>query len=221
MGFLSGVLVQLYNLIGMTIIVGVSYLCYRVTGNIPMSGGVIFLGWVVFECIKYLVRKFKRTEADTNLHLLSRIGGAFISGFMGLIFGGAVLSALYISEGFIVRIIPSGEIILKGSVFYSVFSRSTYVNSLPLVKSMRNLNNLMSGNLDEDDKEEVESVIARLKEIPSVKAVMEDEQLRDSIRCGDYYKVFSNPNFQRLMRDKQFLEEFTSLLGDDSLPEEK
>ena len=211
-GFAAGMLKQFLGILGIIVSLFAGYLFYKNTGNLLLVAVVIAVAGLIFKIAIYVIKKiyFNLRKEKERISLYSRMGGMLIGGFKGAAYVFIVLICIYSFEGIVGAASPDIARYFEDSFFYSYLKQGNLLSGAPLLKKIHFASKLISkkaaGNLLEND-----AAIYKLRQNPSVKAVLEDKELQQSMQNKDYGRILSNPKFIELLRDKEFLNQIASV----------
>ncbi len=221
-GFAAGVLRQFLGVLGVIVSLFVGYLFYKNTGNLLFVTVVIVAAGVIFKIIVYAIRKiyFILRKEKEKISFCSRMGGLLIGGFKGAVYVFIVLVCVYLFEGIVRTANPGIAGHFEDSLFYSYFKQSNLLSNVGPLRKIHFACKLISkksvGNLLAND-----AAIYKLRQNPSVKAVLEDKELQQDMQNKDYRRILSNSKFIELLRDKEFLNLISSVDYEDIYKQQK
>lgn len=221
-GFATGMLRQLCGLFRIIFSLFVGYLFYKKTGNLLLLPVVVIATGIIFSVIVYIIRKVHRgwQKEKPKTSLFSRVGGGLTGGFKGMALACIALICMYLFTGVFIGINPAISEYVENSYFHSCLKQR---NLLPATGVLRNI--YFAGKLLNEDLivelSENSEIISRLRKNPSIRAILKDEKLQQSIQNKDYKELFSNPKFLKLFKDKDFLNQIYSIDYEDIYNKQK
>ncbi len=188
-----------------------TYVCYKRGVNVFLLPLVFIAVALVFNfCARLLIRLFSHPADDRHgVSSFSRLIGGLIGGLKGLALAVSLLFCIQLLAGPLNRIYPAVGAYLEGSALNSYFKqiiRSSDVNAAKAVYYAGEL-------LKREPKKSFlpDETVRNLQSNSSLKAVIEDEDLMQSLKGGDYKKIFSSQKFLNLLKDKEFLGRIASI----------
>ena len=178
-----------------------------VYGHFKSGGSVLFL-FQVFILVNiglhaaFWVVKKSLKQGDAKLSFSCRIGGGAIGFFKGVVFVLIVLAASRFFGAMITAAVGEITTYTRTSTLYKI----SRVFNWPWVKETVESSRENQGPFTLSP----EAATTLIKN-DSVRAIVEDEQLKEYIRQKDYRKVLSNPKFLDLLNDKEFLKQAVAL----------
>ncbi|HBU09100.1 MAG TPA: hypothetical protein DEA99_08045 [Candidatus Omnitrophica bacterium] len=178
-----------------------AYIYFKSGGSLLFLFQVFILVNIGLQVAFWVVKRLLK-QGDANLSLSCRIGGGVIGFFKGAVF---VLIAL-VALRFFGAMIPTAAYDINKYTQTSALYKISRVFNWPRVQETAESLKENQGPLTLPP----EAVNTLIKN-DSVRAILEDEQLKEYIRQKDYRKILSNPKFVSLLNDKEFLKQAVAL----------
>ncbi|HBG64431.1 MAG TPA: hypothetical protein DDX16_09425 [Candidatus Omnitrophica bacterium] len=178
-----------------------AYIYFKSGGSLLFLFQVFILVNIGLQVAFWVVKRLLK-QGDANLSLSCRIGGGVIGFFKGAVFVLIALAALR----FFGAMIPTATYDINKYTQTSALYKISRVFNWPRVQETAESLKENQGPLTLPP----EAVNTLIKN-DSVRAILEDEQLKEYIRQKDYRKILSNPKFVSLLNDKEFLKQAVAL----------
>lgn len=203
-GYMSGILRKILNITVSIISLAVSIICYNKGAGLLSAIFLFILVSLVLNIAVWLWLRMKNKDGRQE-SFFSRMAGGIAGGLEGAIYVLIMLTTVNSLRSVVSAVNPAIARQLESSSLFS---------------SYRKLNNgdfIQVNNKEERKKIELDPrTVDRLRENPSIKAVLEDKQLISSMQKKDYAGIFSNPAFLKIINDKKLLEELMGALPKDN-----
>jgi uncharacterized membrane protein required for colicin V production len=211
-GFVSGLLTQICGLLSIIFSLSVGYLFYEWTGNLLFSSLILIAALIGFRILIHIIKRiyFGLRKKRPKLSFNSRILGGLIGSFKGGACASMALIFVYLFSGILGKVAPAITEHLEKSLFYSHLRQLKLLSSVGTFKNIYFASKLLGEDLDIKLSDNY-PVLDELRNNPSFRAILEDEELLQSIQDKDYKKVLSHPKFLNLLNDKDFLRIISSI----------
>lgn len=200
-GYSKGFVKEAFGIASVIISALAAYIYFKSGGSLLFLFQVFILVNIGLQVAFWVVKRLLK-QGDANLSLSCRIGGGVIGFFKGAVFVLIALAALR----FFGAMIPAASYDINKYTQTSALYKISRVFNWPLVKETAESLKENQGPLTLPP----EAVNTLIKN-DSVRAILEDEQLKEYIRQKDYRKILSNPKFVSLLNDKEFLKQAVAL----------
>ena len=200
-GYSKGFVKEAFGIASVIISALAAYIYFKSGGSLLFLFQVFILVNIGLQVAFWVVKRLLK-QGDANLSLSCRIGGGVIGFFKGAVFVLIALAALR----FFGAMIPTATYDINKYTQTSALYKISRVFNWPLVKETAESLKENQGPLTLPP----EAVNTLIKN-DSVRAILEDEQLKEYIRQKDYRKILSNPKFVSLLNDKEFLKQAVAL----------
>ena len=200
-GYSKGFVKEAFGIASVIISALAAYIYFKSGGSLLFLFQVFILVNIGLQVAFWVVKRLLK-QGDANLSLSCRIGGGVIGFFKGAVFVLIALAALR----FFGAMIPAASYDINKYTQTSTLYKISRVFNWPLVKETAESLKENQGPLTLP----TEAVNTLIKN-DSVRAILEDEQLKEYIRQKDYRKILSNPKFVSLLNDKEFLKQAVAL----------
>ena len=200
-GYSKGFVKEAFGIASVIISALAAYIYFKSGGSLLFLFQVFILVNIGLQVAFWVVKRLLK-QGDANLSLSCRIGGGVIGFFKGAVFVLIALAALR----FFGAMIPAASYDINKYTQTSTLYKISRVFNWPLVKETAESLKENQGPLTLPP----EAVNTLIKN-DSVRAILEDEQLKEYIRQKDYRKILSNPKFVSLLNDKEFLKQAVAL----------
>jgi len=203
-GFLKGFLQKAFGVLSFAIGVVAAYAYYKNGGTLFKVMLVFILANLVLRVLFWVLKKMLRGNIE-GPSFFSRVGGGIIGGAEGALCVLAVLVLLHFLNGMAGAAHPGIPRVLENSLFYSRYKEFSKSSNIPGVKETFAMGESLKGK---QKKLVLDPAAAgKLRDNPSIKAILEDKQLLESIQKKDFAKIISNPKFIKLLSDKELLKQ--------------
>ena len=200
-GYSKGFVKEAFGIASVIISVLAAYIYFKSGGSLLFLFQVFILVNIGLQVAFWVVKRLLK-QGDANLSLSCRIGGGVIGFFKGAVFVLIALAALR----FFGAMIPAASYDINKYTQTSTLYKISRVFNWPRVQETAESLKENQGPLTLPP----EAVNTLIKN-DSVRAILEDEQLKEYIRQKDYRKILSNPKFVSLLNDKEFLKQAVAL----------
>lgn len=200
-GYSKGFVKEAFGIASLAISALAAYIYFK-SGGSPLFLFQVFILVNIGLHLAFWAVKKSLKRGDAKLSLSCRIGGGVIGFFKGAVSVLITLAALRFFGAMITTAVGDINKYTQASTLY----RISRVFNWPPVKEINELSRENQGQFTLPP----EAVAALIKN-DSVRAVVEDEKLKEHIRQKDYRKILSNPKFLNLLNDKEFLKQATAL----------
>jgi len=200
-GYSKGFVREAFGIASVIISALAAYIYFKSGGSLLFLFQVFILVNIGLQVAFWVVKRLLK-QGDANLSLSCRIGGGVIGFFKGAVF---VLIAL-VALRFFGAMIPTAAYDINKYTQTSALYKISRVFNWPRVQETAESLKENQGPLTLPP----EAVNTLIKN-DSVRAILEDEQLKEYIRQKDYRKILSNPKFVSLLNDKEFLKQAVAL----------
>ncbi len=211
LGVLSGILKQILGILCWGLSFYGGYLFYEKGGSLFYVPLVIIGIAIVFKITTKVIKSIFFPYKERRISFCSRLGGAFIGGLKGVCF---VFLLLIIIHFFSHTLLSNNDYLrnyLGGSFFYS-FLKNNNLLGISIIGGEKD-GSIISDKNFQNKLFQDEEFLNILRNNPSLKEILEDEELVESIRKKDYKVLLSNPKFFNLFRDKKFLDKLSRFLS--------
>ncbi|MDO8748833.1 MAG: CvpA family protein [Candidatus Omnitrophota bacterium] len=199
-GYSKGFVKEAFGIASVIISALAAYIYFKSGGSLLFLFQVFILVNIGLHVAFWVVKKLLK-QGDAKLSLSCRIGGGAIGFFKGAVF---VLIALAALRFFGAMITTAAYDINKYTQTSTLYKISRVFNWPPVKEAESLKENQGPFTLP---PEAVNTLIKN----DSVRAILEDEQLKEHIRQKDYRKILSNPKFLSLLNDQEFLKQAVAL----------
>ncbi len=200
-GYSKGFVKEAFGIASVIISALAAYIYFKSGGSLLFLFQVFILVNIGLQVAFWVVKRLLK-QGDANLSLSCRIGGGVIGFFKGAVFVLIALAALR----FFGAMIPTATYDINKYTQTSALYKISRVFNWPRVQETAESLKENQGPLTLPP----EAVNTLIKN-DSVRAILEDEQLKEYIRQKDYRKILSNPKFVSLLNDKEFLKQAVAL----------
>ena len=200
-GYSKGFVREAFGIASVIISALAAYIYFKSGGSLLFLFQVFILVNIGLQVAFWVVKRLLK-QGDANLSLSCRIGGGVIGFFKGAVFVLIALAALR----FFGAMIPTATYDINKYTQTSALYKISRVFNWPRVQETAESLKENQGPLTLPP----EAVNTLIKN-DSVRAILEDEQLKEYIRQKDYRKILSNPKFVSLLNDKEFLKQAVAL----------
>ena len=200
-GYSKGFVKEAFGIASVIISALAVYIYFKSGGSLLFLFQVFILVNIGLQVAFWVVKKLLK-QGDAKLSLSCRLGGGVIGFFKGAVF---VLIAL-VALRFFGAMIPTAAYDINKYTQTSALYKISRVFNWPRVQETAESLKENQGPLTLPP----EAVNTLIKN-DSVRAILEDEQLKEYIRQKDYRKILSNPKFVSLLNDKEFLKQAVAL----------
>ena len=200
-GYSKGFVKEAFGIASVIISALAAYIYFKSGGSLLFLFQVFILVNIGLQVAFWVVKRLLK-QGDANLSLSCRIGGGVIGFFKGAVFVLIALAALR----FFGAMIPTATYDINKYTQTSALYKISRVFNWPRVQETAESLKESQGPLTLPP----EAVNTLIKN-DSVRAILEDEQLKEYIRQKDYRKILSNPKFVSLLNDKEFLKQAVAL----------
>lgn len=200
-GYSKGFVKEAFGIASVIISALAAYIYFKSGGSLLFLFQVFILVNIGLQVAFWVVKRLLK-QGDANLSLSCRIGGGVIGFFKGAVFVLIALAALR----FFGAMIPAASYDINKYTQTSALYKISRVFNWPRVQETAESLKENQGPLTLPP----EAVNTLIKN-DSVRAILEDEQLKEYIRQKDYRKILSNPKFVSLLNDKEFLKQAVAL----------
>ena len=200
-GYSKGFVKEAFGIASVIISALAVYIYFKSGGSLLFLFQVFILVNIGLQVAFWVVKRLLK-QGDANLSLSCRIGGGVIGFFKGAVFVLIALAALR----FFGAMIPTATYDINKYTQTSALYKISRVFNWPRVQETAESLKENQGPLTLPP----EAVNTLIKN-DSVRAILEDEQLKEYIRQKDYRKILSNPKFVSLLNDKEFLKQAVAL----------
>jgi len=200
-GYSKGFVKEAFGIASVIISALAAYIYFKSGGSLLFLFQVFILVNIGLQVAFWVVKRLLK-QGDANLSLSCRIGGGVIGFFKGAVFVLIALAALR----FFGAMIPTAAYDINKYTQTSALYKISRVFNWPRVQETAESLKENQGPLTLPP----EAVNTLIKN-DSVRAILEDEQLKEYIRQKDYRKILSNPKFVSLLNDKEFLKQAVAL----------
>ena len=200
-GYSKGFVKEAFGIASVIISALAVYIYFKSGGSLLFLFQVFILVNIGLQVAFWVVKRLLK-QGDANLSLSCRIGGGVIGFFKGAVFVLIALAALR----FFGAMIPAASYDINKYTQTSTLYKISRVFNWPRVQETAESLKKNQGPLTLPP----EAVNTLIKN-DSVRAILEDEQLKEYIRQKDYRKILSNPKFVSLLNDKEFLKQAVAL----------
>ena len=200
-GYSKGFVKEAFGIASVIISALAAYIYFKSGGSLLFLFQVFILVNIGLQVAFWVVKKLLK-QGDAKLSLSCRLGGGVIGFFKGAVF---VLIAL-VALRFFGAMIPTATYDINKYTQTSALYKISRVFNWPRVQETAESLKENQGPLTLPP----EAVNTLIKN-DSVRAILEDEQLKEYIRQKDYRKILSNPKFVSLLNDKEFLKQAVAL----------
>ena len=200
-GYSKGFVKEAFGIASVIISALAVYIYFKSGGSLLFLFQVFILVNIGLQVAFWVVKRLLK-QGDANLSLSCRIGGGVIGFFKGAVF---VLIAL-VALRFFGAMIPTAAYDINKYTQTSALYKISRVFNWPRVQETAESLKENQGPLTLPP----EAVNTLIKN-DSVRAILEDEQLKEYIRQKDYRKILSNPKFVSLLNDQEFLKQAVAL----------
>src|SRR3989339_29299 len=200
-GYSKGFVKEAFGIASVIISALAAYIYFKSGGSLLFLFQVFILVNIGLHVAFWVVKKLLK-QGDAKLSLSCRLGGGVIGFFKGAVF---VLIAL-VALRFFGAMIPTAAYDINKYTQTSALYKISRVFNWPRVQETAESLKENQGPLTLPP----EAVNTLIKN-DSVRAILEDEQLKEYIRQKDYRKILSNPKFVSLLNDKEFLKQAVAL----------
>lgn len=201
-GYYKGFIKEAFGIVSVIISALVTYIYFKNGGSL-ISLSLVFIFTNLGLTVAFRVMKMPVKQGETKLPIFYRLGGGAVGFFKGVAFMLIVLAALRFFGGMINTAVGDINKYTKASVLYGRYQE---ILNVPRVKETAASLKEQQGPLTLSPE-----AVNKLTENNSVRAILEDQQLKESIRRKDYSKILSNPKFHNLLNDKEFLKQVVAL----------
>jgi len=206
-GFLKGFLRKALGVLSFVIGAAVAYGFYKNgSGLLRVSLIFIFIN-LGLQVAFWVFRKVRKKAVKPSLS--SRLGGGIIGIFEGALYVLVIVVSLRFVNGIFGAAIPAVRQSLEGSFFYSRYQDVSTASRPPAVKETHRVELVLGGGQKQVvlDPEAVRA----LEDNASIKAMLADDQLVESIRKKEYIKILSDPKFLSALNDRELLKNLIAL----------
>ena len=200
-GYSKGFVREAFGIASVIISALAAYIYFKSGGSLLFLFQVFILVNIGLQVAFWVVKRLLK-QGDANLSLSCRIGGGVIGFFKGAVFVLIALAALR----FFGAMIPTATYDINKYTQTSALYKISRVFNWPRVQETAESLKENQGPLTLPP----EAVNTLIKN-DSVRAILEDEQLKEYIRQKDYRKILSNPKFVSLLNDQEFLKQAVAL----------
>jgi len=203
-GYLRGFLRQVLGIASFVISIAIAFVYYKSGGGLLKVTFVFIVTNFALGVVFWVWRKFLRKEGY-RFSFFSRVAGGIIGSLNGIIIALVILVFLHILNGVIQASNPAIAQLLENSFFYSRYKEISRASKIPGAKEAYRIGELLKGKqggvvLDPQTASE-------FYENASIKALLKDQQLLESIQQRDFGKIISNPKFIKILNDKELLKQ--------------
>jgi len=215
-GYIRGLFGQALDVLCFIVAAAAAYVCYKNNGSLLGITLVFTFTNLGLGLVFWLLPKLLHKKA-TRPSFTYRMAGGVIGGFEGIIFALVTLISLHFLSGAIARVNPLIAESLEASSFYARYKAISMSSRIPLVKEIYRMGELSQGKpggivLNPQ-------AVRQLERNPSIQAVLEDEQLAQSIKQRDYGKIISHPKFINILNDKELVKQLMTIGIEKSAPQ--
>ena len=197
MGYFKGFIKEARGVVSIIISAVVTYIYFKRGGSL-LSLSLIFILTNLGLAVAFWALKKFVWQSGHELALSYRMGGVAIGLLRGMASVWLVLASLGLFSGILKVTRPDINEYLETSALYA---RYRGINPAP-AKSLKD--KPAPGGLPKE-------VVKEFIKIGSVKAILEDKQLIESLNQEDYVKVMGNPKFLNLLNGREFLKQLVAL----------
>lgn len=201
-GYYKGFIKEALGIVSVIISALATYIYFKNGGSL-LSLSLVFMFTNLGLTVAFRVMRMPVKQGDTKPSIFYRLGGGAIGFFKGVVFVLIVLAALRFFGGMINTDVGDINKYTKASVLYGRYQE---ILNGPRVQETAESLKEKQGPLTLPPE-----AVNKLTENNSVRAILEDQQLKESIRRKDFSKILSNPKFLNLLNDKEFLKQVVAL----------
>ena len=204
-GYSKGFIREAFGIVSVIISALAAYIYFKSGGSLLFLFLVFILVNIGLHAAFWAVKRSLK-QGDGKPSFSYRLGGGAIGFFKGALFALIALAALRFFSGMINTAIGDINKYTETSVLYDRYREITRVFNGPRIQETAESLKEKQGPLTLSP----ETVTTLIKN-DSVKAILEDQQLKENIRQKDYAKILGNPKFLNLLNDKEFLKQVIAL----------
>lgn len=200
-GYSKGFVKEACGIAGMIISALAAYSYFKSGGSVLFLFLVFILVNISLRVVFWAVKKLLKHD-DAKPSFAHRLGGGALGFFKGIVFVLIVLAVARFFSAIITTAVYDINKYTQTSALYKI----SRVFNWPRVKETVESLEEKQGPLTLPP----EAVNALIKS-DSIKAIAEDEQLKEYLRQKNYGKIIGNPKFLKLLDDREFLKQIIAL----------
>ncbi len=214
-GFLTGILGQILDIVGMGLSLYGGYLFYLKGGSLFYVPLVIIAIAIIFKIIIKVVKSvyFTSPSDSPRISLLSRMGGGVVGALKGVIFSLFIFIGIYFFSFTLLDKSTYLSISLRESFYYSFIKENNLLPGIGIIETADDANIILD-TYSKNKLSLAKETLEELRDNPSFQEILKDKRLLESIRNRDYKALLSNPKFLNLLKDQDFLNKLSEIVSE-------
>lgn len=214
-GFVKGFVSKIAELVIFLIGTVAAYVYYRNGGGLLGVTLAFAVTTIALHLVTWGIMEMV-LKSKMPVPFASRCAGGAIGGVEGAIVVLLMLAFLHLASGSVGAANPFIAKTLDTSFVYARYKAMSMASPIPAVKRVYRIGEMLKaggGRITLD-----EQAVSALRENASIKALLTDTQLIESINQRDYGKIISNPSFLSVLNDTKLLKQIVAMVLREDVP---